>query len=183
MPRCGIASLLVLLLIASVLCSASRDDNDQCIAAITGSSIDLENSPRVQLRLAFQVIARSQLYRMPLQIQGHLKKRIYDILSAVDHCGADTPAVPCLPDPALPTPPKDKRIFIASNLHINAALMPHYITQLLLSVVSLTPGDTFVSLYESGSTDATGKPASTYTTRRSMCLGHSISPKVGGIIR
>ncbi len=112
----------------------------------------------MQLRQAFQVIARSQLYGRPLQIQEHLEKRIYDILSAVDQCGAGTPAVPCLLDPTLPTPPKDKKIFIASDLHNNAALMPHYITQLLLSVVSLTPGDTFVSLYESGSSDATGMP-------------------------
>ena len=140
-----------------MLSLASREDDEQCILAITESLIDLENSPRVQLRQAFQVIARSQLYGRPLQIEEHLEKRIYDILSAVDQCGAGTPAVPCLLDQTLPTPPKDKKIFIASNLHNNAALMPHYITQLLLSVVSLTPGDTFVSLYESGSTDATGR--------------------------
>ena len=158
MPQCGtIPSLLLTLCIAALLCAASREADEQCIAAISGSLIDLEESPRAQLRQAFQVIARSQLYGRTLQIQEHLEKRVYDILSAVDQCGAGTPAVPCLLDPTLPPAPKNKKIFIASNLHNNAALMPHYITQLLLSVVSLTPGDTFVSLYESGSTDATGK--------------------------
>ena len=175
MPQCGtIASLLLLLTAAILLCSASRESDEKCIAAITGSLIDLENSPRAQLRQALQVIARSQLYGRPLQIQEHLEKRIYDILSAVDQCGAGTPAVPCLLDPTLPTAPKDKRIFIASNLHNNAALMPHYITQLLLSVVSLTPGDTFVSLYESGSADATGKP--TCASKISDCLCRNLQP-------
>ena len=138
------------------LCAASESANEQCILAIKSDLSDLTDSPKAQLRQAFQGIARSQLYGRPLQIQEHLEKRAYEILSAVDQCGAGIPAVPCLLDPTLPTPPRDKKIFIAANLHNNAALMPHFLTQLLLSVISFTPGDAFVSLYESGSTDATG---------------------------
>ena len=165
MPQCGKVPSLTLFLSATVLLSAAtREADEQCILAIKESLIDLEDSPRVQLRQAFQVIARSQLYGRPLQIQEHLEKRAYDILSAIDQCGAGTPAVPCLLDPTLPAPPRNRRIFIASNLHNNAALMPHYITQLLLSVVSLTPEATFVSLYESGSTDATGMLSFTPTS-------------------
>lgn len=165
------SALLLLLSGAALLSSASREADEPCISAITESLIDLEDSPRVQLRQAFQVIARSQLYGRPLQIREHLEKRVYDILSAVDQCGAGTPAVPCLQDPMLPSPPQNKKLFIASNLHNNSPLMPHYITQLLLSVVSLTPGDTFVSLYESGSTDATGKPSFASTVRCSLLVG------------
>ena len=183
MPQCTKTSALLLLLAAAaLLSSASREADEQCISAISGSLIDLEDSPKVQLRQAFQVIARSQLYGRPLQIKEHLEKRVYDILSAVDQCGASTPAVPCLLDPTLPTPPKSKRIFIASNLHNNAALMPHYITQLLLSVVSLTPGDTFVSLYESGSTDGTGKPSLGSAVHLAFVWGFCRHQKMGGII-
>ncbi len=157
MQRCVRIICSVILSSALIsLCVASESDYEQCILAIRSDLSDLTDSPKAQLRQAFQGIARSQLYGRPLQIQEHLEKRAYEILSAVDQCGAGTPAVPCLLDPTLPTPPRDKKIFIAANLHNNAALMPHFITQLLLSVVSLTPGDAFVSLYESGSTDATG---------------------------
>ena len=142
----------------SSLCAAFESADEQCILAIRSGLSDLPVAPKAQLRQAFQGIARSQLYGRPLQIQEHLEKRAYEILSAIDQCGAGTPAVPCLLDPTLPTPPRDKKIFIAANLHNNAALMPHFVTQLLLSVVSLTPGNAFVSLYESGSTDATGAP-------------------------
>jgi len=158
MPRCGTLHLFLSLLAAApLLASASRKVDEECISDIQESLIDLADSPKAQLRQAFQTIARSQLYGRPLQIQEHLEKRVYDILSAVDQCGAGTPAVPCLLDSTLPPPPRDKKIFIASNLHNTAALMPHYITQLLLSVVSLVSGNVFVSVYESGSTDATGE--------------------------
>ena len=159
MQRCVRIVCCVILSSALIsLCVASESDYEQCILAIRSDLSDLTDSPKAQLRQAFQGIARSQLYGRPLQIQEHLEKRAYEILLAVDHCGAGTPAVPCLLDPTLPTPPRDKKIFIAANLHNNAALMPHFITQLLLSVVSFTPGNAFVSLYESGSTDATGAP-------------------------
>ena len=157
MQRCKKQILCVILLLALIsLCAAFESADEQCILAIRNSLSELADSPKAQLRQAFQGIARSQLYGRPLQIQEHLEKRAYETLSAIDQCGANTPAVPCLLDPTLPTPPRDKKIFIAANLHNNAALMPHFITQLLLSVVSFTPGAAFVSLYESGSTDATG---------------------------
>ncbi len=118
MPRCGTLHLfLSLLAAAALLASASRKVDEECISDIQESLIDLADSPKAQLRQAFQTIARSQLYGRPLQIQEHLEKRVYDILSAVDQCGAGTPAVPCLLDSTLPPPPGDKKIFIASNLH------------------------------------------------------------------
>ena len=157
MLRCKILYFLFLSLAAVTVSSrASREADEQCITAVIDGLSDLADSPKAQLRQAFQNIARSQLHGRTLEIQEHLEKRAYDVLSAVDQCGAGTLAVPCLLDPTLVTAPRYKRIFIASNLHNNGALMPHFITQLLLSVVSFTPGDAFISLYESGSTDATG---------------------------
>ncbi len=146
------------LFLAAVAAAASdlQQADEKCITAVTESLGDLDDSPRPQLRQAFQAIARAQLYGRPLKVQEHLEKRAHDILSAVDRCGASTPAVPCLFDATLARPPRDRRIFIAANLRNNAALMPHFIPQLLLSVVSLPYSDTFVSLYESGSVDATG---------------------------
>lgn len=174
MPRCVTVQLFLSLLAAAVLLvSASRKADEECISGIKESLIDLADSPKAQLRQAFKAIARSQLYGRPLQIQEHLEKRVYDILSAVDQCGAGTPAVPCLLDPTLPPPSRNKKIFIASNLHNVAALMPHYITQLLLSVVSLSSGDVFVSVYESGSTDATGKHLRPFCASETLTVGTS----------
>lgn len=47
-------------------------------------------------------------------------------------------------------------MFLASNLHNNEDLLPHYILQLLQLIVSLPVGSSYVSIYESGSTDQTG---------------------------
>ena len=52
-----------------------------------------------------------------------------------------------------------QKILLAGLLTNTEALMPHYILQLLEFVASALPGSTFVSVYESGSTDRTGKTA------------------------
>jgi alpha-1,3-mannosyltransferase len=60
-------------------------------------------------------------------------------------------------------------VLLASNLHQNEALLPHYILQLLELLVGIPQGSAHVSIYESGSTDKTGgvmhtSPASQDTT-------------------
>lgn len=65
-------------------------------------------------------------------------------------------AVQCIKDPSLPQIPEGKRFFIASNLHNNEKLLPHFTLQLLSLLQQLPKGSTYVSIYESGSTDRTG---------------------------
>ena len=69
---------------------------------------------------------------------------------------ASANAVQCINDPSLPQIPEGKRYFIASNLHNNEKLLPHFTLQLLGLLQQLPKGSTYVSIYESGSTDRTG---------------------------
>ena len=66
------------------------------------------------------------------------------------------PYIDCVTDPTLPESLGGQRIFLASNLHNNEDLLPHYILQLLQLIVRLPVGSSYVSIYESGSTDETG---------------------------
>ena len=60
-------------------------------------------------------------------------------------------------DKTLPaTLQKPLRVFVASNLKDSAAKLQHYIVQMLTSLAALPRDDVFVSIYESGSKDATG---------------------------
>ena len=45
---------------------------------------------------------------------------------------------------------------IAANLHNSADVMPHWMLQLLTFIVLRPPGAVSLSIYASGSTDATG---------------------------
>lgn len=47
-------------------------------------------------------------------------------------------------------------MLIAANLHNSAALMAQYSLQLLALLAVRPPGSAFLSIYESGSSDATG---------------------------
>ena len=67
----------------------------------------------------------------------------------------DQAEVPCVQE-QLPAVPPDQRVFIASDLINSARLMPHFVTQMLFTAAILPPGAVFVSVYESGSSDATG---------------------------
>ncbi len=67
------------------------------------------------------------------------------------------PEVECIVDPTLPEGVDGQRVLLASNLHNNEDLLPHYILQLLQLIVSLPVGSSYVSIYESGSTDQTGQ--------------------------
>jgi hypothetical protein len=59
-------------------------------------------------------------------------------------------------DPTLPSSlPRNQSFFIATNLKNNERLMPHYIMQLLKALLPSEQGAMFVSVYESGSMDAT----------------------------
>ena len=48
------------------------------------------------------------------------------------------------------------RVLLAANMHNNEELLPHYLAQLIHVLSLLPPGSAFLSIYESGSTDATG---------------------------
>ena len=66
------------------------------------------------------------------------------------------PYIDCFTDSTLPESLGGQKIFFASNLHNNEDLLPHYILQLLQLIVRLPVGSSYVSIYESGSTDETG---------------------------
>ncbi len=55
---------------------------------------------------------------------------------------------------ALAQIPSNTRYMFVANLKDNAAVMPHFAHQLLVAA-QLLPGSSFISLYESGSTDNT----------------------------
>ena len=74
------------------------------------------------------------------------------------------PGIDCVTDPTLPESLGGQRIFFASNLHNNEDLLPHYILQLLQLIVRLPVGSSYVSIYESGSTDETGTVLSMYSS-------------------
>lgn len=63
-------------------------------------------------------------------------------------------------------------VLIAGLLTSNEPLMPHYILQLLRLVVAKPADSLFVSIYESGSTDKTGKTAALPTLH--MCKTNAI---------
>ena len=85
--------------------------------------------------------------------------------------------VPCHGDATLPPVPAGTRLFLASNLHNNEALLPHYTLQLLQLLVGLSQGSAYVSIYESGSTDRTGgampPPPCSQVTHAPMALTRS----------
>ena len=53
----------------------------------------------------------------------------------------------------------NKRIFIAANFKDNEHVMPHLLVQLWHTIALLPEGAVFVSIYESSSSDQTGKPS------------------------
>lgn len=78
------------------------------------------------------------------------------LLGIEQHAARDKGGVPCWEDPTLPPLPAGQRFFMASNLHNNEALLPHYTKQLLLLLAAAPRGSCYVSIYESGSSDRTG---------------------------
>ena len=90
---------------------------------------------------------------------------MYRVLSAAQQIVRDIQeaaaahTVDCIEDPSLPPIPAGDKLLIASNLHNNEELLPHYILQLLGLLVQLPEGTAYVSIYESGSTDKSGGAA------------------------
>ena len=64
-------------------------------------------------------------------------------------------------------PCRGERILIAANLHNSESLMPHYTLQLLALLAVRPPAATFLSIYESGSSDDTGGTLNPNRTDRS----------------
>ena len=69
------------------------------------------------------------------------------------------PVVLCVPDPSLlfNTSLEGNKLLLAANMHNNEDLLPHFTLQLLEFLSSVPDGSVFVSIYESDSTDSTGK--------------------------
>ena len=137
----------------SVNATAVEED---CINTIRKGIPYLKRFSASQLRQAFINVAAAQKHGRPLVYRNILDKSVHHGLAAIARCGQKTPEVPCLQDPSMPAAPARQRVFFASNLRDNAQLMPHYITQMLFTVTALPVGNAFVSIYESGSKDATG---------------------------
>ncbi|KAK9812593.1 hypothetical protein WJX72_000003 [[Myrmecia] bisecta] len=68
------------------------------------------------------------------------------------------PVVDCSWDPTLHTSfgAADQKYLVAADMHNNEAVLPHYIIQLVHLMTVMPQGSTFLSVYESGSTDSTG---------------------------
>ena len=86
-----------------------------------------------------------------------LQMHLHNLVQQLTH-GPST--VKCWVDPSLfqhqlRTRPA-QRVLLAANMHNNEELLPHYIAQLVHMLALLPPGSAFLSIYESGSTDATG---------------------------
>lgn len=137
----------------SVNATAVEED---CINTISKGIPYLKQFSASQLRQAFIHVAAAQKHGRPLTYRSVLDKSVHHGLAAIARCGKKNPEVPCLQDPTMPAAPAGQRVFFASNLRDNAPLMPHYITQMLFTVTALPVGNAFVSIYESGSKDATG---------------------------
>lgn len=115
--------------------------------------------PRLQERLKqFQTNERSRNSRSKRQEGGReeLARLLNDVLD--DIFFADQVA-DCPHDPSLPTDAySGKKIFIASNLHENEPLMPHYVYMLVLTILNFESfEDVYLSIYESGSVDKTAQ--------------------------
>ena len=65
-------------------------------------------------------------------------------------------------DIPVPRVSSQQKVFLAGLLTDNEALMPHYTMQLLEYVTARPACTTFVSIYESGSTDRTGTAATCF---------------------
>jgi hypothetical protein len=52
---------------------------------------------------------------------------------------------------------RSSRFLISANLHNSASILPHWATQLAAALGALPPENVFVSIYESGSSDDTGR--------------------------
>ena len=68
------------------------------------------------------------------------------------------PVIDCAWDPTLHTTfgAADQKYLLAADIHNNEELLPHYIIQLVHLLTVMPHGSTFLSVYESGSTDSTG---------------------------
>lgn len=149
--------ILFITLYPSASNGLGAEAEEQCVEAIRTVLTFLKRFSTSQIRQAFIHVAAAQKYGKPLVYRGILDKSVHNGLVAIAKCGKRASQVPCLQDPSMPAPPSGQRIFFASNLRDNAPLMPHYITQMLFTVTTLSPGSAFVSIYESGSSDATGR--------------------------
>jgi len=72
----------------------------------------------------------------------------------ISHHGYDR-ILACPHDPSLAAAPNATRFAIAVNLHNSAPIMPSFTMQLLKLLLEVPPGNAFVIMYESGSSDDT----------------------------
>ena len=129
--------------------------DEACITAIRDDLSVLRKLSSAQLRTAFAKIARSQVQGKPATVSSTADQAVVYLLTAIQQCDFQQAEVACVLD-SLPAAAPAQRVFIAADVINSAHLMPHFITQLLLTTVTLNAQTTFLSIYESGSTDATG---------------------------
>lgn len=108
------------------------------------------------VRAAFSDIFRNDLPAQQAVVKGS-SAEVTEFARLLYHLLNDTGRiVPCRHDSTLPaTPQSSEKYYIATNLHNNEQLAPHYIASLVRLLLYLPPGHAFVSLYESASQDDT----------------------------
>ena len=136
---------------------AAAWDEQQCVSAIRANLQDFSKLSGAQLRLSFSKVARAQAQGRAAAVSSPADQATVYLLTAIQRCGQQQAEVPCVTD-SLPAAPPAERVLLAADIINSAPLMPHFLIQMLLTIVKLAPGAVYVSIYESGSTDATGAP-------------------------
>ena len=125
------------------------------------SSEQLNKHTAAQLRIGFQTaIGASNASGQPgeaLQKEPSLTMQLHNVVQQLTY---DQSAVRCWSDPSMQLDLHlgQQKVLLAANMHNNEELLPHYITQLTHLLSVLPPGSTFLSIYESDSSDSTGVP-------------------------
>lgn len=145
---------------------AAGRDEQQCVSAIRASLPDFRKLSGAQLRTSFSKVARAQAQGSAAPVSSTADQATVYLLTAIQRCGQQQAEVPCVAD-SIPATPPAERVLLAADIIDSAPLMPHFLTQTLLTAVRLAPGAVYVSIYESGSTDATG--AAPALCNRALC--------------
>lgn len=98
--------------------------------------------------------------------------------NVVQQLAYDQSAVRCWLDPTMQLDLHlgQKKVLLAANMHNNEDLLPHYITQLTHLLSVLPAGSTFLSIYESDSSDSTGVCSScSALCNEPIVMPHSLS--------
>jgi hypothetical protein len=171
LPLIVLASFALQRVAAAASDDATVQNEQQCVSAIRANLPEFRKLSATQLRTSLSKVARAQAEGRAAAVSSTADHATVYLLTAIQRCGQQQGEVPCVAD-SLPAAPPAERVLLAADIINAAPLMPHFLTQTLLTAVRLAPGAAYVSMYESGSTDATGAP---FPCAHAPCM-HAPSP-------